>query len=159
MNFSYFLCDKNQVTHKIKIGFFKLIRSIVLYLKVSSKYKENKIIVENKAIENIRKKCNGKMQKNTEKYNSNEITFTALRLHTIYRFWSYIFRQSDLCLNRSYALTYALVYLGIPCTLVIGRSEYFLNRKYDFHAWVEINDFPINDSISVKSQWHKVCIM
>jgi|GEM_PF-1816128 len=159
MIFSYFLCNKDQVTNKIKINFFKLILSIIVYLKVSLKYKKKDIIVESKAIKAMRLKHNKMIQKIAKKYNSNEIIFTALRLHTIYRFWAYIFRQSDLCLNRSYALTYALVFLGIPCDLVIGRSEYFLNLKYDFHAWVEVNGFPINDSIGVKSQWHKLCIM
>ena len=62
--------------------------------------------------------------------------------------------SSALCLERSLAICTALRCLGVYANVVVGR-RIAMNASdgFEFHAWVEANNMPINDTISTKSQF------
>ena len=160
MNFKFFLCNKNEVHKRIRINLIRALYAPILYVKMSKKYKKsNDFSAVRTDLLSLRKMQQPRLDMNQRMYSDQELLFAALDWTHICRLIGYMSRQSDLCLNRSYALAYVLIYLGIPCFVIVGKAQYYLNRNYQFHAWVELAGFPVNDSIEVKTQWKKVLIL
>mgnify|MGYP002556879333 CR=1 FL=1 len=160
MNYKFFLCNKDEIRKHVKINLIRALYSPILYIKISRKYKSsNDFASIRDDLMNLRNIQQTNLDRNRKKYTTHELIFTALSWTHICRLIGYIFRQSDLCLNRSYALAYVLIYLGIPCFVIVGKAQYYLNRNYQFHAWVELSEMPVNDSLGVKQQWKKVLVL
>lgn len=54
-------------------------------------------------------------------------------------------REDALCLPRSVSLAAAMIRLGLPAQVVIGRARCYTSPRFDFHAWVEIAGVPVSD--------------
>lgn len=157
MKFKFFLCNVKEVNNHMRLNWFNYVRSLFLYLKMSNKYYNcQDFSLLHKDLKQLRERRQQVLDQHKNTYNTDELLSVTLDFILVCRFLGYLFHQSDLCLNRSYALAYALTSLGIPCNLIIGRANYYLNRRYQFHAWVEVLDVPINDRIEVKTQWERV---
>lgn len=62
-----------------------------------------------------------------------------------------------LCLERSLAVCASLRSLGILAQVVIGRKIAMnASNGFEFHAWVEVNNMPINDTVATKSQFIEI---
>ena len=61
-----------------------------------------------------------------------------------------------LCLERSISLCTALITIGIPSQVVIGKSSYHITNLFEFHSWVEIDEIVITDSNIIKKQFIEI---
>lgn len=91
------------------------------------------------------------------KYTTYDLISCSSRLIGWFCFCGRIFKQSDVCLERSISLAYALTYMGIPAELVIGKSYYCITSEYSFHAWVEIDGISVNERSDITRQWKPIC--
>ena len=156
MKFEYFLYNKNKKTRKYRVNIFSLIVSIFKYIKMLRFYKKNEFKTTTQKIKNQYDKRSKKINRIKNKFSTDELLYVSSRCLRLYRIIGKVFGQSEYCLERSVAFTYALNYLGIPSCLVIGKAKYYLSENFAFHAWVEINGYPANDSFGLKKQWHPV---
>lgn len=66
-------------------------------------------------------------------------------------------RGKALCLERSVAVCAGLLSLGFPVQIVIGRNTAMNSSdNFEFHAWVEWNEKPINDWLSIQTHFEEV---
>ena len=153
MHFSDFLYNKKNVKRKFKVNLVKKTKSVILYNKLIVKYKKEGFGVAAQMIKREREKQDFVIQRNLQMHSLVDFQQAAASMIPIYRFWGYLVKQSDLCLERSMALTYALTAIGVPVNLVIGKSKYYINDNFMFHSWVELFECPINDHDGMHKQW------
>jgi hypothetical protein len=74
------------------------------------------------------------------------------------QFFLNLFHKKAVCLERSVVICNVLRNItGIHCQVIIGRREAMNSSvNYEFHAWVELNNLPINDVLSVKNQFKPI---
>lgn len=153
MRFTDFLYGPAGMESQLKVNFFKIAKSILLYNKLILEYKNKGFGIAADMIKNEYQKQCKVIEKNLITHSASDFQRVASSLITIYRIFGRLVKQSDLCLERSMALTYALISLGIPANLIIGKAKYYINDNFQFHAWVEIVGFPLNDHDGMRKQW------
>ena len=154
MQFTEFLYDGTQGKAKFTISLIKRIRSIFLYNKLILEYKQTGFGSAADMIKDEYRKQGRLIEKNISKFSAVDFQKAASILIPIYRLFGRFVKQSDLCLERSMALTYALISVGIPANLVIGKAKYYISDNFDFHAWVELYGQPLNDHDGMHKQWN-----
>ena len=80
----------------------------------------------------------------------DEMVMLARQELVYMRIFGRLVGEDCLCLARSISLTAGLIALGLPAQLVLGKPVLLIDTNYEFHAWTELNDIPINDRIIVK---------
>lgn len=153
MHFTEFLYDEIEEKSKFAISFIKGIRSVFLYNKLIINYKQTDFGSVSNMIKDEYRKQSILIEKNASKYSAVDFQKAASMLIPIYRIFGRFVKQSDLCLERSMALTYALISVGIPVVLVIGKAKYYISDNFSFHAWVELYGQPLNDHDGMHKQW------
>lgn len=156
MRFEDFLYNSTEEKVEFKVNLMKKIKSVLLYNKLILRYKSKGFGISANMIKDECKKQGIVIKKNQCKYSVVDFQIAASKLIPIYRIFGKFVKQSDLCLERSMALTYALISLGIPVNLVIGKAKYYISDNYNFHAWVEIYGKPLNDHDGMYKQWNVI---
>ncbi len=152
MYFEYFLYNENNIKNKVKFSKIRFIKSIFKYLKIITIYRKKEFGYCKNLIQECYVDNKYKIENNLKLYTEDEFLFCAARLIPFYRLFGKLVSQSDLCLERSVALAYSLIYLGFPSYIIIGKCNYYMT-EFVFHSWVEISGRPLNDHIGVKKQW------
>lgn len=148
----YKYCTKRRLTSP-----YIYIRALFRYIYMIRCFKSREFSEVQNMLNMSYKKKQKYIKKCTKKYDSKTLLVYSGKIINSFCFWGRIFKQSDVCLERSIALAYALVYMGIPAELVIGKSYYCITDEYSFHAWVEIDGFPLNERSDIIRQWKPVC--
>jgi hypothetical protein len=159
MKFTFFLYDDTKLKKKFFVNPIKKIKSIFLYNKLILEYKQKGFGRAADMIKEEYKKRIILIEKNVNEYSDVDIQKFASTYIPLYRAFGKMVKQSDLCLERSMALTYALISMGIPAKLMIGKAKYHINNNFSFHAWVEIYGRPLNDHDGMHKQWNVVYML
>ncbi|PWU17890.1 MAG: hypothetical protein C5B49_08070 [Bdellovibrio sp.] len=61
------------------------------------------------------------------------------------------------CLSTSSVLCAVFLRLGVPASLVLGRLHGVVHLTYQFHAWVEVDGWPVNEGAEA-NDWTEVVL-
>ena len=61
--------------------------------------------------------------------------------------------EDPACLPASVSLTAGLMGLGLRAQLVVGKSTTYLSEEFDFHAWVELDGYPVYEAPQVQKRF------
>lgn len=121
-----------------------------IYFIITKSFRCRKIYTKlglNECIEYIMKQC--RKSKHIEKLDINTSVYQMRKAMVAHNLICRIFKKSFNCLENSLSLSILLVRLGYDVSLVIGKSTNYVNRFFDFHAWVSFQGQPINDTNQV----------
>lgn len=147
MKFSQFLITGKNIFYPVpRISIFKKTKIFFITYKTLRLYKR-------KSATDSLNLINGLEVIESKKFSNDVIKYLYSRKVVSYaQLFVNLFRKKALCLERSVAVCASLRYLGIDAQLIIGRKNAAnAGDKFEFHAWVEVDNKPINDSYSKKS--------
>ena len=75
--------------------------------------------------------------------------YSARQAMLIFRLIGKLFHEDWNCLEQACTLMVALASMGYSTKIVIGKFLYHASESFDFHAWVELGEFIVNDTESV----------
>jgi len=102
-----------------------------------------------KYLENIQPVAKYSFSNKTEKY------LFARKVNSFVQTWVNVKHKQAICLERAIIICASLRFLGLPAQVVIGRRGTMMSViNYEFHAWVELDNVPVNEKISYK----KLCV-
>ncbi|CDC70359.1 putative uncharacterized protein [Staphylococcus sp. CAG:324] len=96
------------------------------------------------------------IEQNTLNYSSIDFCNYVSKIIPILRKIGKENNEGMLCLERSISLCTALITIGIPSQVVIGKSSYHITNLFEFHSWVEIDEIVITDSNIIKKQFIEI---
>jgi len=126
-----------------KVSIIKVLLIIVITIQSYRKYIITKPV---NSLNNLKQrtfidKQNNK--KNAYLFSRNIVAWSQLILNFLHK--------EALCLERAIIYSTVLRKLGIDARVVIGRSSTAIGlNMYQFHAWVEVNDMPVNEKLNIK---------
>lgn len=120
---------------------FNLLWALTKSFRCRRIYKEEGL---NKSIQYITR-CS-KEKEHAKCMNRDMIVYQMRKVMVTHNLVCRLFKKTFNCLENSLSLAACLVSLGYHVQLIIGKSTNYVNRFFDFHAWVSFEGQPVNDT-------------
>lgn len=137
----------NYTPQKIKFNLHNILNAYLKYLKTRRIFKQKNTLSALQYIEKIVSPKINFCNSDDKIYNARRV----IHIIDILDFW----HKKPLCLEYSLCLCAALITLGFPLELYIGRALNYVG-KYEFHSWLEIDETTINFRINYKELYNIV---
>lgn len=126
-----------------RIGIVTKARMIFLVIKFMSIFKNKGGNECLKRLKKIQPTKNYNFSDKTKKY------LFARKVNSFVQKWVNVKHKQAICLERAAVICAALRFVGLPAQVVIGRRRTIMSViDYEFHAWVELDNVPVNDKIA-----------